>query len=170
MTSLVGAIGTMMLRELVTLRKEIEAYPSDESLWRVAPGITNSGGTLALHLAGNLQHFIGAVLGGSGYVRDREAEFSARGLSRSEVLNRIDQATAALSQTFRSLTDEVLGRRYPARVGKVRLSTGDFLVHLEGHLAYHLGQIDYHRRMTTGAGALSGAMSPGALVSAVHDE
>ena len=64
MTSLVGAIGTMMLRELVTLRKEIEAYPSDESLWRVAPGITNSGGTLALHLAGNLQHFIGAVLGG----------------------------------------------------------------------------------------------------------
>lgn len=170
MTSLVGAIGTMMLRELITLRKEIEAYPSDESLWRVAPGITNSGGTLALHLAGNLQHFIGAVLGGSDYIRDRDAEFSVRGLPRAEVLNRIDQATASLTQTFRSLTDEVLARRYPEPVGKVRLSTGDFLVHLEGHLSYHLGQIDYHRRMTTGAGALTGAMSPGALVSAVHEE
>lgn len=170
MTSLVGAIGTMMLREMVTLRKEVEAYPSDESLWKVVPGITNSGGTLALHLAGNLQHFIGAVLGGSGYIRNREAEFSVRGLSRAEVLNLIDQATGSLTHTFRSLTDEVLGRQYPERVGKVRLSTGDFLVHLEGHLAYHLGQIDYHRRITTGGGALSGAMSPGALVSAVHEE
>lgn len=170
MTSLVGAIGTMMLREMVTLRKEIDAYPSDESLWKVAPGISNSGGTLALHLAGNLQHFIGAVLGGSGYIRNREAEFSVRGLSRAEVMNLIDQATASLTHTFRSLTDEVLGRHYPERVGKVRLTTGDFLVHLEGHLAYHLGQIDYHRRMTTGGGALSGAMSPGALVSAVHEE
>lgn len=170
MTSLVGAIGTMMLREMVTLRKEIEAYPSDESLWKVVPGISNSGGTLALHLAGNLQHFIGAVLGGSGYIRNREAEFSVRGLSRVEVMNLIDQATASLTHTFRSLTDEVLGRQYPERVGKVRLTTGDFLVHLEGHLAYHLGQIDYHRRITTGDGALSGAMSPGALVSAVHEE
>jgi hypothetical protein len=170
MTSLVGAIGTMMLREMVTLRKEIEAYPSDESLWKVVPGISNSGGTLALHLAGNLQHFIGAVLGSTGYIRDREAEFSVRGLSRAEVMNLIDQATASLTQTFRSLTDEVLGRRYPERVGKVRLTTGDFLVHLEGHLSYHLGQIDYHRRMTTGSGALSGAMSPGALVSAVREE
>lgn len=170
MTSLIGAIGTMMLREMVTLRKEIEAYPSDQSLWTVLPGISNSGGTLALHLAGNLQHFIGAVLGGSGYIRNREAEFSVRGLSRLEVMNLIDQATASLTHTFRSLTDEVLGRQYPERVGKVRLTTGDFLVHLEGHLAYHLGQIDYHRRITTGGGALSGAMSPGALVSAVHEE
>jgi len=170
MTSLVGAIGTMMLRELVTLRKQIEAYPSDESLWKVVPGISNSGGTLALHLAGNLQHFIGAVLGSSGYIRDRDAEFSVRGLSRAEVINLIDQATASLTQTFRSLTDEVLRRQYPERVGKVRLSSGDFLVHLEGHLAYHLGQIDYHRRMTTGGGALAGALSPGALVSAVHEE
>jgi hypothetical protein len=170
MTSLVGAIGTMMLRELVTLRKEIDAYPSDESLWKVVPGITNSGGTLALHLAGNLQHFIGAVLGSSGYIRDRDAEFSVRGLSRAEVLNLIDQATASLTHTFQTLTDEVLRRQYPERVGKVRLTTGDFLVHLEGHLAYHLGQIDYHRRMTTGHGPLSGAMSPGALVSAVREE
>ncbi len=170
MTSFVSAIGTLLLRELVTLRKEVEAYPSDSDLWKVVPGITNSGGTLALHLTGNLQHFIGAVLGGSGFLRDRDAEFSTRGLSKDELIGRVEQTTAALTRTFGSLTDAVLASRYPEPVAKVRVSTGDFLVHLEGHLAYHLGQIDYHRRMTTGTGALRGALAPGKLVSAVADE
>ena len=170
MTSLVSAIGSMLLRELVSLRKEIEAYPTDADLWKTVPGITNSGGTLALHLAGNLQHFIGAVLGGSGYVRDRDAEFSTRGLSRKEVVGVVEQTTAALTRTFGSLREEVLAGRYPEPVGNVRVMTGDFLVHLEGHLAYHLGQIDYHRRMITGTGALPGSLSPGKLVSAEADE
>jgi len=170
MTSLVSAIGTLLLRELVTLRKEVEAYPSDPDLWKVVPGITNSGGTLVLHLTGNLQHFIGAVLGGSGYRRDRDVEFSTRGLSREELIGRVEQTTAALTRTFGSLTDAVLASRYPEPVAKVRVSTGDFLVHLEGHLAYHLGQIDYHRRMTTGTGALPGSLAPGKLVSAEPDE
>jgi len=170
MTSLVSAIGTLLLRELVTLRKEVEAYPSDADLWKTAPGITNSGGTLVLHLTGNLQHFIGAVLGGSGYRRDRDAEFSTRGLSREELIGRVEQTTAALTRTFGVLTDAVLASRYPEPVAKVRVSTGDFLVHLEGHLAYHLGQIDYHRRMMTGTGPLPGSLSPGKLVSAEPDE
>ncbi len=170
MTSLVGAIGTLLLRELVTLRKEVEAYPSDADLWRVVPGIANSGGTLVLHLTGNLQHFIGAVLGGSGYVRDRESEFALRGLSREELTGRVDQTTAALARAFSSLTDTVLSKRYPEPVAKMRVSTGDFLVHLQSHLAYHLGQIDYHRRMTTGTGPLPGSLAPGKLVSAVAEE
>lgn len=169
MNSLVSAIGILLLRELVTLRKEVEAYPSDADLWRVVPGIANSGGTLALHLTGNLQHFIGAVLGGSGYVRDRDSEFALRGLSREELTGRVDQTTAALARTFSSLTDAVLSERYPEPVARMRVSTGDFLVHLQSHLAYHLGQIDYHRRMTTGTGALAGALAPGKLVSAVPD-
>lgn len=170
MTSLVSAIGTMLLRELVTLRKEIEAYPTDADLWKTVPGIANSGGTLALHLTGNLQHFIGAVLGGSGYVRDRDAEFSTRGLSRAEVVDQVEQTTASLTRTFGSLTDAVLASRYPEPVARVRVNTGDFLVHLQSHLAYHLGQIDYHRRMITGTGALPGSLAPGKLISAVAEE
>ena len=170
MTSIVSAIGTLLLRELVTLRKEVEAYPTDADLWRVVPGISNSGGTLTLHLTGNLQHFIGGVLGGSGYVRDRDAEFSTRGLTRAEVAGQVEQTTASLTQTFGRLSDAVLAGRYPEPIGKVRVSTGDFLVHLEGHLAYHLGQIDYHRRMITGTGPLPGSLSPGKLVSAEPDE
>jgi hypothetical protein len=170
MTSLVSAIGTMMLRELVALRQEVEAYPTDESLWQVVPGITNPGGTLVLHLTGNLQHFIGAVLGGSGYRRNREAEFSTRGLSRAELVGLVEQTTASLTHTFGGLTEAVLAQRYPEPVASVRVSTGDFLVHLEGHKAYHLGQLDYHRRMTTGTGPLQGSLSPARLVSAVPDE
>ena len=167
MTAMVSAIGTMLLRELVTLRKEIEGYQSGEQLWRLVPGISNSGGTLALHLTGNLQHFIGAVLGGSGYVRDRDAEFSTRNLPRAEILNRIDTTTAVLSRTFTTLTESVLESRYPEAVARMRVSTGDFLVHLLSHLAYHLGQLDYHRRMTTGSGPLEGSLNPSKLMSAV---
>jgi hypothetical protein len=170
MNTLCGAIGTMLLRELVSLRKEIEAYPSDAALWAVVPGISNAGGTLALHLTGNLQYFIGAVLGGSGYRRDRDAEFSTRGLSRQEVLNRVDQTTAVLAKTFTALNDSILTGRYPEPVAKVRVSTGDFLVHLLSHLAYHLGQIDYHRRMSTGTGPLEGSLSPARLISAVVED
>ena len=170
MNSLISAIGTMLLRELVSLRKEIEAYPSDAALWTVVPGITNAGGTLALHLTGNLQYFIGAVLGGVAYRRDRDAEFNTKGLSRAELMDRVDQTMAALSRTFTALSDSVLTGRYPEPVAKVRVSTGDFLVHLLSHLAYHLGQIDYHRRMSTGTGPLPGSLSPTRLVSAVAEE
>ena len=150
MNHVVSAIGTMLLRELVSLRKEIEAYPSDEALWKVVPGIANSGGTLALHLTGNLQYFIGTVLGGSGYQRDRNAEFAMRGLTRADLIDRVDQTTAVLGRTFTSLNDAVLTGKYPEPVAKVRLRTGDFLIHLQSHLAYHLGQMDYHRRAVTG--------------------
>ena len=100
-------------------------------------------------------------------MRDRDAEFSTRGLSRSELLNRVDQTTATLAQVFKTLTDEVLANQYPEPVAKMRVTTGDFLVHLLSHLAYHLGQIDYHRRMVSGTGALQGAISPSLLMSAV---
>ncbi|HEX2719050.1 MAG TPA: hypothetical protein VHM67_15380, partial [Gemmatimonadaceae bacterium] len=87
-----STIQHILTRELLALRRGIEAYPDDASVWRPMPGIANVGGTLALHIAGNLQHFIGAVLGGTGYVRDRDAEFARRDVSRDEILREIDAA------------------------------------------------------------------------------
>lgn len=166
MTTQSASIGAIIVRELSSLRQEIEAYPSDEALWAVVPGIANSGGTLALHLAGNLQHFVGAILGGSTYVRNRDAEFSTRGLSRAQVVSLVDQAIAAMQQTFRSLGPSDLGAEYPEPVAKMRLNTGDFLTHLAVHLGYHLGQVDYHRRIVTGNAATVGNVTPGKLASA----
>jgi hypothetical protein len=78
----------------MTPRNEIEACPDDESLWRGIPGITNPGGNLALHIAGNMRHYFGKVLGRRAYVRNRPAEFAERGLSRREVNARLDAAIA----------------------------------------------------------------------------
>lgn len=156
-------IRTILTRELYALRRGVEAYPDDASLWRTVPGIANVGGTLVLHLCGNLQHFIGAVLGGSGYRRDREAEFNRRGISRDALIDEIDAAIAAVARGLDATSDDALGRRYPEKVGGREVMTADMLVHSAAHLAYHLGQFDYHRRIVTGDGRTIGAVAPAEL-------
>lgn len=152
-------IRSILLRDLRALAREVDAYPSDEVLWRVAAGISNSGGTLVLHLLGNLEHFIGAVLGRTGYVRDREAEFATRDLSRAELRRRIDAAAEAVDATLARLSPEQWEAEYPVPIAGRKVGTTDFLVHLVAHLAYHLGQIDYHRRMLVPGAAAVDAVS-----------
>lgn len=166
MTTLTESLKAVFVRDLTTLRMEIEAYPSDPDLWRVVPGLSNSGGTLALHLAGNLQHFIGAVLGKSGYVRNRDAEFGTRGVARAELIQQVDQAIDSVSRVLSAMDPAMLQQPYPLPVANVQLVTGDLLLHLATHFTYHLGQLDYHRRMVTAGAALSGALSPTRLASA----
>lgn len=140
----------VMLRELASLRREIEAYDNEDDLWAVPSGISNSAGTLTLHLCGNLQHYVGARLGATGYARDREAEFGRRDVPRQELLAQIDAAAAAVEETLPQITSERLGEDFPEPILGHTLNTGDFLVHLTSHLGYHLGQVDYHRRIVTG--------------------
>jgi hypothetical protein len=139
-----------MQRELRGLRRELDAYPDDDSVWAPAPGIKNSAGTLFLHLAGNLQHFVGAKLGDTGYIRDRDAEFSRRGVSRVEIARELDAAATAVDVGFAKLTDRALAAEFPEPIAGFTFTTVDWLVHLAAHLGYHVGQIDYHRRMVTG--------------------
>lgn len=143
-------IRMIALRDLRDVRKEVEAYPDDASLWRSVPGITNPGGSLALHLAGNMQHYIGAVLGRSSYVRNRSAEFTQRDLSRADVLRRLDEAIAEVDESLAHLTDDDLNRPFPEHQPGMQLMTGQFLTHCLAHMGYHLGQLDYHRRIATG--------------------
>jgi uncharacterized damage-inducible protein DinB len=143
-------IQTVISRELRAIRREIEAYPDDASMWRPVPGQPNAGGTLALHVAGNIQHFFGAILGNDGYKRDRDAEFARRDVPRAELLRGIDAAIASVEQTLQRLPDAALAGAYPEPIAKRTVSTEVFLIHLSTHLAYHLGQLDYHRRAVTG--------------------
>jgi len=158
-------IKVVMLRELRSLDREIEAYPDDESLWQTPPGISNSAGNLALHMAGNLRHFIGHVLGGSSYVRDRNAEFSAKDLSRDELRAIIAEAIEDLDDAFAKITDEQLESEFPLPIMEHRFRTSDFLMHLAVHLSYHLGQVDYHRRLLTGSATTVGTVDPRELNS-----
>jgi len=146
-------LSLLFLRELDALRREVELYPTDAALWSEVPGLPNSGGTLTLHLVGNLRSFIGATLGQTGYVRDRDAEFSVRGMSRPELSALIAAARREVADTMRSLDVSALPTEFPVAVGGVSLPTELFLLHLLSHLGYHLGQIDYHRRASTGDAA-----------------
>ncbi len=135
-------------RDLNKLAEELKLYPTDESVWKVSDGITNSAGNLCLHLCGNLQHFIGAVLGKSGYVRNREAEFSSKDIPRATLLAEIEQTKASLAQALSQLAHEQLHAQYPVDVFGKPMTTLYFLMHLSAHLGYHLGQVNYHRRLT----------------------
>jgi hypothetical protein len=161
-----SAIGAILDRDLSALRREVEAYPDERTLWLAVPGLTNVGGTLVLHLTGNLQHYFGARLGGTGYIRDRAAEFARRDVPRSELVGEIEAAQVAVKAGLARLTESQVGAEFPEPVGGARIVTGEYLVHLTVHFAYHLGQLDYHRRMVTGNETAVGAMRPGELSSA----
>lgn len=160
----------LLHRDLTAAQREVEAYPDDAALWRVVPGIGNSGGTLAMHLAGNLRHFIGATLGATGYARDRDAEFSVRGISRAEVSRHLNDAMTQVTNTLRVLDPSTLDAVYPITVGTaLTVRTDVYFVHLVAHASYHLGQIDYHRRIVTGNGATMETVSLSALLGPLPD-
>ncbi|MBX9928816.1 MAG: DinB family protein [Gemmatimonadaceae bacterium] len=160
---MLDALRVILVRDLNGVIAELEAYPDDASVWQLPAGAPNSAGTLALHLEGNLRHFIGAVLGGTGFVRDCEAEFALRDLPRAELAARLSTARGEVESTLRALAPERLNERYPLAVGGMQPPTDAFLIHLAAHLTYHLGQIDYHRRLTTSSHASVGTLGPAAL-------
>ncbi len=157
---------TVITRELRALVREVQAYPDDASVWRTFPGVANSAGTLVLHLAGNIQYYIGTKLGGDKYVRDRAEEFARRGVPQRELLAEIDRAIAATERALPKVTDKTLAADFPEAVGGRLIRTSEFLLHLAVHLGWHLGQLDYHRRMVTGEAGKIGAIAVTELASA----
>ncbi|HEY8165045.1 MAG TPA: DUF1572 family protein [Gemmatimonadaceae bacterium] len=158
------SLHVILLRDLRAVERQIAAYPDDASLWKTAPGISNSGGTLVLHIAGNLRHFIATVLAGGKYVRDRDAEFSARGMTRADLAAEIRAAISELDDAIPRIDSAQLAKVYPTPVRERRIRTADFLVHLAVHLGYHLGQLDYHRRLLTENPQAVDTLSPGELL------
>lgn len=150
----------LLVRELNAFARELDLYPDDESVWKTAPGITNSAGNLALHVAGNLQHFVGAVLGGSGYVRNRELEFSRSSGTRTEIKAELTAAIAAVERTLSCLPADVPAGVYPASpVPGKEIATALFLQHLCSHASFHLGQAGYVRRVVTSDARSAGPVS-----------
>lgn len=141
------SLNKVMQRNLVQLKKEMSAYNNEKDLWLMAGEIPNSAGTLCLHLCGNLQHYIGAMLGNSGYVRQRDAEFSTRDVPVAELQLLIDTTMDVVSTTLSELDTNALAENYPEEVFGTPMSKEYFLIHLSAHLGYHLGQINYHRRL-----------------------
>jgi hypothetical protein len=152
--NLANGLAALFGRDLSRLNQQIETFPDDEMLWRTLPGITNSAGNLALHLEGNLKEYIGRQLGKLPYSRKRELEFSSKGIRRIELRTRIAELKRTIPSIIEKLSSEEMAAEYPEVVLERALTTQDFLIHLYGHLNWHLGQIDYVRRILTGDGAL----------------
>ena len=157
--SMVEDVRKLLVRELRAFAREVEMFPDDLSLFRTAPGVTNSAGNLALHVCGNLRHFVGAVLGGTGYVRNRDLEFQARSGRRADVARQLHETAAIVTNTLGQLSPETLDKPYPQPVADLELPCRLFLVHLAVHLSFHLGQAGYLRRILTGDGRSSGPVS-----------
>ncbi len=143
------ALTELFDRDLERLKDKINTYPREHQLWDKQGQVNNPPGNLCLHLEGNLRHYIGHLLGGYDYQRDREREFEARDVPRKELLQGIDQTKVVVNNTLQEFPAEKLETPFPVEVFGHPMSTRFFLIHLAGHLNYHLGQVDYHFRHTT---------------------
>lgn len=137
----------LFARDLGKLRKEIESYQHEKKIWYTEGTIANSTGNLCLHLVGNLNTYIGATIGNSGYIRNRDAEFALKDIPKNELLQKIDSTIAVVDRSLDVLREEQLNDEYPLLVWDTTTSIEFMLTHLAAHLSYHLGQINYHRRL-----------------------
>lgn len=152
---LANELAALYSRDLTRLVQQLRAFPDTASIWKTVPGVSNAAGTLALHLEGGLRHFIGLRLGRIDYTRDRPLEFSARGVDRDELIARLEAVQASIPKVIASLGDADLDAIDPQNGTDQPLTTRQWLIHLYGHLSYHLGQIDYIRRVATTDGAIA---------------
>ena len=137
----------LFIRDLNKLKEEIKSYNSEQNIWKIDGKIANTAGNLCLHLVGNLNTYIGKELGGTGYVRNRDLEFSQKDVSQKELVRKIEQTIQVVDQSLSKLTDAALQEEYPQLVYETKSTTGFMLGSLLAHLGYHLGQINYHRRL-----------------------
>jgi uncharacterized damage-inducible protein DinB len=158
MDPLLDDVRVMLVRELEGFQREVALFPDDEAIWTARPGVANAAGNLALHVAGNLQHFIGHRLGGLLYRRDREEEFGRRNGTREDIHAELDRAIVTVRDVLPSLDAARLDAVFDAHPG-VPVSTRRFLLHLCTHAAFHLGQMGYLRRIVTADSRSTNAVS-----------
>lgn len=146
---LTETLKSLFTRDLNKLKSEIELYRNESDIWKIQEGITNSAGNLCLHLIGNLNTYAGAEFGKTGYIRNRALEFSLKDIPKTELLSKIDETIVVVNYALNNISEEELKMEFPILVFESKTSTEFFLIHLSTHLAYHLGQINYHRRLLT---------------------
>jgi Protein of unknown function (DUF1572) len=135
------------LRDLNKVKEEISLYRNENDLWTVKDEIQNSAGTLTLHLIGNIKHFIGAQIGFTGYLRNRDQEFSDRNISREKLISEVDEVISIVKKILPTIKDEDFSKEFPVEMYGAKRTTGYIMLSLSTHFCYHLGQINYHRRL-----------------------
>lgn len=132
---------------LQQLKNELALFKDEKLLWNTLPGVSNSSGNLTLHLIGNLNHFIGANMNNSGFIRNRENEFSQKNASRKALVDEIDKLTLLIPETLLKKNESWKNEKFPLEFMNETRSNEYILVQMLTHLNYHLGQINYLRRI-----------------------
>lgn len=143
---LIDILSALFKRDLEKLVKEIELYKNEKVIWEIDGHIANSSGNLTLHLVGNLNTYIGSVIGKTNYVRNREQEFALKDIPRHVLIQKLNDTIEVVERSLENMTPGQLAQEYPVQVFEKKTSTEYMLVHLATHLSYHLGQVNYHRR------------------------
>lgn len=143
------SIAEILERDLTRVIDEINQFSKDENIWRITGTIKNSAGNLALHVAGSVNHFVGAILGKSSYQRNRDFEFAAKNLPTTDILHELQAAIDAVRVTMPQVEESNLRNEFPVKLGETFMTVQHFLIHLVSHVNYHLGQINYIRRLNT---------------------
>jgi uncharacterized damage-inducible protein DinB len=145
MSQKIEELKELFIRDLERLESELTLIDGNH-LWETSPGIVNSVGVLTQHIVGNLNHFIGTALGNTEYIRNREKEFTETGISAEKLINDVNETSDMVVHVFSGLKNEDLNKPYPMDI-PMDYSIHKFLLHLYGHLIYHLGQVNYLRRI-----------------------
>lgn len=144
---IIESLKSLFDRDLNRLLVEIKSYQNESQIWVIDKNISNSAGNLCLHLIGNINLYIGVEIGKTDYIRDRPLEFSLKNVPRPELIRQIKATKLVVNKALDTLTASDLEAIYPLIVFEKEMTTGYFLIHLATHLTYHLGQINYHRRL-----------------------
>lgn len=140
-------ISDLFLADIDKLIAEINLFKTESDIWQTKEGITNSAGNLTLHLLGNLNHFIGKTLGNTDYIRQRDEEFSLKNIPKEKLINDLKELKQTIINTLSKLSVENLEKDFPIAIRNEIFSTQMMLIYLLAHLNYHLGQVNYLRRM-----------------------
>ena len=144
---LIETLRSIFKRDLLRLKYEINLYNDESKIWIVENNIANSAGNLCLHLIGNLNTYIGAEFGKTNYIRNRELEFSLKNISKKELIEQIENTILVVEMSLNNITEDELKNEHPILVFDKKTTLEYLLIHLTTHLTYHLGQINYHRRL-----------------------
>lgn len=144
---IINSISEIMERDLLKVASELVLYENEKDIWLKKGLVSNSAGNLALHLIGNLNHFVGFALGNTGYIRDRDSEFSTTFVPREELIRNIHNTITVIKESLNKVDDEKLYTTFPIKKNDETVTVEHILLHMLVHLGYHLGQINYHRRL-----------------------
>jgi hypothetical protein len=137
-------LANFYVRDIRRLIEEVNLFNHEEDLWKTLGAVKNSSGNLALHIIGGTNHLIGATLASTGYIRDRDQEFIMKGVSRENLVAQLEELIPMVTDTVNGLDIEA---EYPMIFDGMKRSNSYVLTQLLLHLNYHLGQVNYLRRV-----------------------